>query len=296
MAYNAFACGTQTGNTGLQQCTPNMGVMKQVIIVPKGFKFDTEADALTLADWQTAINASLAARIYPMPQIFGEVEDQSEGTVYQPGSEGNEQKVREGREKYMLSLVDLSMYNYLQLRKHNNKNDVDCFIVYSNGFISGSSSDGVVFEPRQLSEFTIEKRKEQTSDALPIYGMKLVFASSDTFHENGAIIKPTDWNPLNELFGIKDVELTVASPTTSGLTVTVKGKADGIGVEGLVAGDFTMLKGTTPVVVTLVEVGNGVYTLSFTTTAGAHTLNLANQPAMTTKFFESVAAVAVTIS
>lgn len=287
-------CTTQRGNTGLQTCSANMGMIDLLVLVPVGHYFADETAALLLSNWITGINEDPAVRFYPLPRIFN-TEDQSEEPVRETGQEGKTEMVRDGKEIYTFMLENMSTYNYRELRKHNNKKAYSAYVFTSNGYLKANSSDGTKVEARPLSDFRVNKLKAQGTDTLQRVSIYVEFDGSDTYHDLGVDLKPT-WVPQNELVGIKDVKLTVSGQTTTALTVAVTGYTDGLGVEGLVTADFTFLKGVAPVVVTATEVGDGVYTLAYTTTAGAHTLDLKNQPAMDTNFFESVASVAVTIS
>ena len=73
MNYDQITCGTNGGNTGLQNCAENFGTYNKIIIAPAGTQIDTMANALLNATWVSLCNAAKSERIYPFLGIFNNI-------------------------------------------------------------------------------------------------------------------------------------------------------------------------------------------------------------------------------
>jgi hypothetical protein len=301
MAYNELTCGTNAGNTGLQECAENFGYFAKFVIVPRGTSFATQALALDLDNWVTALNAVRSERYYPTPEVVTLEADQ-EATVYEELIAGKREFIREGKDRLRAVFESISMHNHKELQKHNSRKDLSIFILTSSGFVLGYSLDGVKMLPLDLDEIHFEKRTISDGDTKDRSAMSLVLKDSDQWNKTGVWIKPdaltTDaWDAMTDIYGVKDVSVTIASTTGTGLVATVKGTSDSQPTIGLVLADFS-LKTSAGVVVTITgatDNGDGTYTITYGTISGAHGLTLKNQPAMTQKFIEAVNTASFTI-
>jgi len=297
MAYNELTCGANLGNTGLQNCKENFGYWKRLILAPADSFIDTQENALLDATWETKINDDVAVRFYPLPEN-GLFEPEQEATVYEELMAGKKEFIREGKDRFTSSLINISLHNHKELRKHNGRSNLGVFILTSEGYILGYTDDGVKLYPLSLDEFRVEKRTIATGENIDRTKLYVSFSDSSQWNDRGAWVKPTAFNPITDLLGIKDVKLTVTNQTTSGATVRVVGFSDNIGVENLVLADFVLVTsaGAAVSITSVTEIGDGYYTLVFTALAGGHVLDLENQPAMTTKGYETLDSVTFTIS
>lgn len=277
MAYFALDCVTNVGNTGLQECVEKFGVWKKFLLADADFEIATQALAETEATWTTAINAA-SQRLYPLFEHFNGEPDQEE-RVDAEGWDGEREVVREGSDSFRAMFRNLSMYNHVELRKHNNRTNLAVYIVTSKGYILGKSDDRVKFLPFKVSDFYVEKRN--ISDGTDYDRTSLRITINDVTQTNDKIVwvKPTDFDPL--LFdGIKDCNLSGTLGAT-GATITVTGASDGQPIVGLVSANFNLYDDTdpsTPIAVTATDNGDGTYTCTWGSISGAHTLELFDQP------------------
>jgi len=301
MAYNELTCGTNAGNTGLQDCAENFGYFAKFVIVPNGTEFATQTDALDETDWITLLNKIKSERGYPTPETVT-IELDQEATVYQELIAGKREFVRNGKDRFKVMFEAISMHNHKELQKHNNRNLLSVYIVTSNGYILGYSLDGVKMLPLQVDELTFEKMAFSDGDTRTRSSMSIVFSDSDQWNKYGVWVAPAkkttlSWDPIAEIVGVKDVSITATATTGTGLTATVLGTSDMKPVTGLVTADFS-LKTAAGVVVTVTgstDNGDGTYAITYGAITGAHVFTLKNQPSMTTKFIEAYNSATFTI-
>ena len=302
MAYNELECVGDIGLTGLQECAESFGYWERFIVVPKGQNFSTKEDALLLENWIEKLNNTNSERWLPTPDT-AMLEGNQEDTIYEDLIGGNREFIRDGKDSVNIKFKAISMFDHKQLRKLNGRSDLGVFILTSIGYILGYSVDGVVFEPINIDELRFEKRTISDGDTKDRSSMSLVFSDSNEWNNYGVWIKPSSqesnsWIPEDELVGVKAVSISTSNESATELTASVVGASDKVAVIGLVVGDFSLKdsSGATVTITGVTEVGDGSYTLAFgTLTAGDYTLELAQQPTMTTKFFESINTAAFTI-
>ncbi len=296
MAFLEQECGTNLGNTGLQDCLEEFGHWKKLIITGSDFEIADKATALLESTWLTAINASKATRIYPLPGNFNFEGDQEE-RVQEDGWAGESETVREGKDKGTFTFKDTAFYNHLKLRTHNSRRNPSMFIVTSQGYILGYSENLETgkFLPQALSDFYVNKRTISDGDTKDRSGVFVEFADAKQWNDKGVWIKPTDWDPLL-LDGVKDARLsgTLAATTE---TITVVGASDGVGVVGLVDANFSLyddLAPLVPIAVTAVDNGDGTYATTHASITGAHTMTLFGQP-IGTAGYEAINSISTTV-
>lgn len=288
----SVTCTSSQNNTGEPRCGDDMGYPKKFVFVPRGTEFATEAAAKVLANWTTLINSASADRAYPFPVIF-KSEPAADEPVYEDGLGGQSIFValKAGKSKYQFTLNSICYAKKLQ---SFNDNTWAVFIITSTGKILGvTDSTGLKFQPQNcvLRVDSPILPTDTTTGKIPI---TLQMVNPALFNTNGVVLDPSaTFDPETQLLGIQDVYLTGATPTATTWAVTVKTRCDNVAVSGLVAGDFTVLKGVTPVSVTAAETADGVYTLTYSTQSGDLTCQLKNQPDMTTNGYED-AGIAIT--
>ena len=279
MAFNELSCGSNAGNTGLQNCNENFGQWDKILLVPDDFEIATKATAILEATYTTAINAAVATRMYPLFDHFNAEPDQEE-RVQEEGWAGKTETAREGKDRVTFMFKNVSFYNHKELRKHNNRVNLACYIVTSQGYVLGRSVDGTKFLPLSISDFYVAKRNFSDGSTIDRSSIRVEFKDASQWNDDGVWVKPIAFDPLL-LEGIKDVSITGVLAATAE-TVTVVGASDRIGVVGLIAANFSLVADAAPTVLIAVVVGadnlDGTYDLTHASITGAHTMTLVNQP------------------
>lgn len=295
MAYNELECGTNKGNTGLQNCKENFGKWEKILLVDSDFEIDTQANALLEATYVTAINSAVAVRMYPLFDHFN-AEFNSEERVAEEGWGGKSETVREGKDKMTFTFENISFYNHKELRMHNDRNSLGIYIVTAQGYVLGRSSDGIKFLPLTLSDFYVDKRSMSDGSNIDRTSVYVEFSDAKQWNDDGVWVKPSAFDPLL-LDGVKDCSISGVLAGTSS-TVTVVGASDQVGVVGLVAANFNLYDDAAPTVPLAVTVGtdngDGTYDLTWSVISGAHTLELFDQP-IGTNGYESIDEINTTV-
>jgi hypothetical protein len=291
MAYDVLTCNITRGNTGKQDCTENFGVVDMFAVVPESFEIATQTLAETEATWTTAINAAKSTRLYPLFGHFnGDIEQ--EGRISAEGWNGKTRTVRQGKTSGTYSLDDISWYNHKQLMTFNGSTGLAAYRFTSNGYIQGWTNDDTKFLPIPLADFNVNDRTEANGEDIDYSSIFIEYKNfSYHWNENGVWVKPTAFDPLL-LNGVKDVRLAGTVGAT-GMTLTVTGAADGVGVAGLLGANFNFYADAAPTVPITVVVGAepsvGTYTLTWAdqTGTGAMSFELFDQP-VGTNGYESI--------
>lgn len=295
---NTINCGVTVGNTGLQHCAENFGYDEKLILTPKGFEFTNITDAETLTNWVAEFYKEKTSRSFPLPSFFT-LEPDVEDTVYEDGIAGEREFVREGKVRLKGMLPLISLHNHKALRKFNNQSDLAAFIVTSNGFIKGWSSDGTNFKPFSVSEFNVNKQTVSDGTKLSRTELYISFANPTEWNDKGSYVKPDAFDPIAEFIGVKDVKLTAGSTTsTTQIDVTITDVNSAFGYSGFVVGDFLLkdVGGNAVTITGVTDNGNGSYSLTGTFAAGAATLTLQDITNMTTKGFEAYNTLSLTLA
>ena len=279
MAFNELTCGTNKGNTGLQDCKENFGQWEKILLVDEGFEIATGAAGILEATYTTAINAAAATRMYPLFEHFNAEFDQEE-RVAEEGWAGKSETVREGKDKVTFTFDNISFYNHKELRKHNNRKGLACYIVTAQGYILGRTEDETKFLPLSISDFYAGKRNMSDGSNVDRSNVFVEFKDAKQWNDNGVWVLPTAFDPLL-LEGIKDVSISGVWAGTSS-TVTVVGASDQVGIVGLTSANFRLYDDAAPTVSLAVTVGtdngDGTYDLTYSIISGAHTMTLFAQP------------------
>ena len=296
MAYNELTCGTNAGNTGLQNCKEDFGQWQKILLVDNDFEIATQANAILEATYVTAINAAIATRMYPLFEHFNAEFDQEE-RVQEDGWAGKSETVREGKDKATFMFNNVSFYNHKELRKHNNRTNLACYIVTAQGYILGRSTDDTKFLPLTLSDFYAGKRNFSDGDIIDRSNVFVEFADAKQWNDDGVWVLPSAFDPLL-LDGITDCSLTGTLGGTAA-TITVKGASDSVGVVGLISANFHLYDDAipgTPIAVTVdTDNGDGTYDLTWSVISGAHTLTLFAQPIGTSGYEAGITVVSTTV-
>jgi len=295
---NIINCGVTVGNTGLQHCSENFGYDEKLIITPKNFEFTNITDAELLTNWVGEFFKEKTSRSFPLPSFFI-LEPDVEDSVYEDGIAGEREFVREGKVRLKGTMPLISLHNHKALRKFNNQSGLAAFIVTSNGYIKGWSSDGTNFKPFSVSEFNINKQTVSDGTKLARTELYISFANPIEWNDKGSYVKSETFDPIAEFIGVKDVKLTVGATTsTTKIDITITDVNSSFGYNGFVVGDF-LLKDAAGAEVPITDITdnlNGSYSLTGTFAAGAATLTLQDITNMTTKGFEAYNTLSLTIA
>lgn len=292
-------CTTAGSNTGLAACRENFGMDKLYIFAPidSDGEFAARADAETLSNWLTKINAASSNdRLKPTARIFA-IEVNDEEPVYDAGSDGDQDEVREGRYDRRAMFL-LSMCEHKKYRTLNNGNYA-LFIVTANGYIKGYT-DGTAFKPFSLSTLKVEKQMPNDGTVNNKTPIRTVESNPTEWNDNFWWIKPTTWNPLTDLVGLIDCDLSISSSSATSQVVEVLSDCGQVPVTGLVEADFTLVDSAgadaSSDITNFADNGDGTYT--FTTnalSADTYTYDLAAVGTMTTQGYESTGGADFTI-
>lgn len=281
-------CNGSLSNTGSAACREDFGMIGRWIIVPPGSagEFAARADALVEANWETMINAASANdRARPLAKVF-QLEANDEETIYEEGSDGAKDPVREGRyDGTYISL--LSLCEHKKYRTMNG-NKLKGYRVTKNGYIQGTTN-GTKFTPFDIELLEVEKQTRNDGSVKEKTRIRIVESNPTEWNDRGWWVKPTAFDPLTDLDGIIDVVLAEVGVSTATSTVfTVKTDCGAKPIDGLVKADFLLVDaaGNDEVakITSITSNGNGQYTAVWDTLgADTYTLTTSGVGTMTTQ-------------
>ena len=114
------------------------------------------------------------------------------------------------------------------MAKLNNLNGIEwyLYIITSNGFITGWSSDRIKFQPFSLQNFRVEG--EVSEDLLKVVPIVWTYDDATQWNSNNSFIQPlkegtpTTWNP-RDVRDPKAITSLVTLPATTGFTIYLEG-------------------------------------------------------------------------
>lgn len=271
--------GNVTALLGKQSAPSELGYPAGIILVPKGEYFATDALAKVEANWLDNINAVDSLRWRMLPLQY-DVEPTKEDDVYATSSTGNVAFVRAGKTTVKYS-VKVTPFVMAQL---NNLNGTswDLYIITSNGFITGYSSDRVKFQPFSLQNFRVEG--DTSVDLLSVVPIVWTYEDPTQWNSNNSFIQPLKegtpdtWNP-RDVKDPKAITSLVTLPAITGFTIYLEGY-DKVPFTGAVKEDVIIKDTTTgalTVVTTLTEdsVTPGLYVALATIPSGTYGIGVA---------------------
>jgi len=271
--------GNVTALLGKQSAPSDLGYPAGIVLVPKGEYFATDTLAKVEANWLDNINSvdSLRWRVLPLQY---DVEPTKEDDVYATSSTGNVAFVRAGKTtiKYMVKVTPFVMSQLNNL----NGTDFDLFIITSNGFITGYSSDGTKFQPFSLQNFRVEG--DTSVDLLSMIPIVWTYEDPTQWNSQASFIQPLKegspdvWNP-RDVKDPKAITTIVTLGTTSGFTIYLEGY-DKVPFTGAVKEDIVVKDTTTGVLTALTTLTedadtSGLYAAAATIAAGTYGIGVA---------------------
>lgn len=244
-----------TALLGKQTAPQDLGYPVGAIVVPKGEEFATDALALVEANWLTNINSTDGIRWRVLPFEYN-IEPTKADDTYATSSTGNVRFAVAGKTtvKYF---VTVTPFVKSQL---NNMNGIewDIYILTSNGFIVGTSSDGVKFQPQKLQNFRVEG--EVLIDLINVIPIVWTYEDPEEDNSRPSFLQPlksgtpATWN-IRDTKDPKAILSAVSDLTIAGFTIVLQGYDD-VPFTGAIKEDVVIRDTTTGVetaVTTLTE-------------------------------------------
>ena len=298
-------CSTNKKNTGRPDCSANYGFAQGVILTPRDTEVATATAVKTEATWTALINAALSSRTFVInPELdnLQAIEPTSDDPVMEEGLNGVQFKVRDGNRRFKFTMANIPDCWKGGIRSLENSK-WDAWLIMSNDYLRSWSPDGTKRRGFKCKLHGGNTAYAASGDETEKYTFYLDILDPERMGDDAVADEVTESTGdfyITDLNGIIDTDITEVSSTTSQVVVDVKTTCGENGVPDLVAADFVIYDntGTEVSITTSVESSTvpGRYTISATLTAGTYTVNLRNQPTMTTKGYESNAALSFTTS
>ena len=272
--------GSSTGLFGKQLSPEGLGYDAAIILIPKGDSLATKTLALVKANWLNEINEVDTSRWRVLP-IFNDISANKEEDVYNTSSIGMQTFIREGKTSMTYKVLVTPIVKK-QLRTLNGIS-WDVFILTSNGFVKGTSSDGTKFEGFSTSVLHVGAEEPAAADVEALTPITVTYSDPKELNDFPAFIEPLRegtpdvWN-VKDLEDPKAVKATIiGSPTATGLVMDIAGY-DGVALTGVVVSDVSLLDSTDTehTVTTCTESATitGRYTLVIPTMSGDYRVGL----------------------
>ena len=210
--------------------------------------------------------------------------------------DGNETlKLGENAARFMLKSVKVSDA-IVRAKASWDEAQVNVILIYSNGFLQGKTfDDGITIEPAAASLYFNREYGVSGSANFSNVEVQLKNNQQKSMNLNQFTIDlnevATDYDLTDLLdFELKDIKVEVSTSSSTNQLVTVK-TLEGAGVSGLVAADFILTRGVnTDSVDTLVDNGDGSYSLTETVAlaAGTWVLSLKPKSTLSLKGYEAI--------
>ena len=246
-----------TALLGKQTAPQDLGYPIGAIPVPKGEEFATDALALVEENWLTNINSTDGIRWRVLPFEYN-IEPTKADDTYATSSTGNVRFAVAGKTtvKYF---VTVTPFVKSQL---NNMNGIewDIYILTSNGFIVGTSEDGVKFQPQKLQNFRVEG--EVLIDLINVVPIVWTYEDPEEDNSRPSFLQPlksgtpTTWN-IRELKDPKAILSAVTSPAITGFDIVLQGYDD-VPFTGAAKEDVVIENTTTGVLTALTSLTESV--------------------------------------
>jgi hypothetical protein len=290
----AEECNVVKKNLGLGRCNTLPSMPRTQITTPMNWKIPKatlDAGSAAIETYiQDAMLAPLGERIYLWPN-FSSFENISEEATYQD-TPLSYKKVRDGNYRFRFGISE-NMCIHKAMYTHRASSGRVIIVDIENQMIGTKNSAGD-FMGLTINGLNTEKFKFNDGSVATESPILVALANNKELDKDGALIEADFVGTLNRLV---DVELTVVgTPSATTIVVDVKVKCDGTPLNGLVVGDFILLKndGTSQTITSLAEV-DGRYTLSGTGWVSG-SLDLDTPDQLSIQAYESLGPVTITIS
>lgn len=279
---STISCATTLKNISLPQCFVKYGAVYALWLDPLNTGVADAATGLLENTWITKINASTGTRMRVVKNPDN-VEWENEDIQFVEGNMKRRKKLRPGNRRLKMSWHDLDVDTTERIQSLDGYTGY-AYVITDNKYIITGSEDGTKLTPVEIEIFVDNPIQPNGKDELWMLDVYVDFINPDDM--NKLAIAPADqtsgsWNP-KDIDGIVDVEFTEVSAAAGSVVVKAWGSVDGREVEGLVTADFNVTG------LSSVASSGNQYTLTPTTTFSSPlVIALNDQPAMTTKGFET---------
>lgn len=284
-------CVVVQQNLGVTRCTKLTQLPKGMITTPDDFRF-TAAQAVDPTFWQAALLADNGVYLWP---LFVGFEDKSEEAVYEKNALATI-KVRNGRYEFNF-FVKQDMCTHRAMHSHRaNSGRVILWDLENQLTVTETGADefaGMTIQ--MLDTLKLKISDGSVSTKSPLY---LVLADSEEIDAAGVIFDGgASGANIGSLDRLTDVTITLGALTTTDVTLSVAVTCDGTPVLGLVAADFVFIKDSdsSAQAKTLVDHGDGSYTLHSGTAFVDGSVSLVSPAALTVKAYDGDTLVHVNI-
>lgn len=284
-------CVVTKKNLGVTRCTKLTQLPKGMVTTPDDFRF-TAAQAVDPDFWQDALLAEAGVYLWP---LFVGFEDKSEEAIYETNALATI-KVRNGRYQFGFS-VKQDLCTHRAMHSHRaNSGRVILWDLENQLTVTETGDDefaGMTIQ--MLDTLKLKISDGSVSTKSPLY---LVLADSEEIDAAGVIFDGGAAGAnIGSLNRLTDVTITLGTLTTTDVTLSVTVSCDGTPVLGLVAADFVFLKTSdgSAQAKTLVDHGEGSYTLHSGTAFVDGTVALVAPSALTVEAYEGQTPVLVNI-
>lgn len=247
-------------NLGLSKCKlPSM--IKGMIEIPSTLEI-TQANFVSKVWWNSnaALLATPANRAFLWPWLRG-FEDQSEEAQYEQNAHSS-MFVRDGNYRFRLQMRE-SLQLHTAMKTHDSEGgDISVILIdQANNMIGTLTTDG------KVKGFTVDllhAEKMKFSDGSVSSKSPLYLCLKDNLEMDlyGVMFQSAF---LNQLYRIKDLQITILDSDADEINLLVSTLADGIPIPGLVTADFAVKKpdGTANGgVIVATDHGDGSYTIA----------------------------------
>jgi hypothetical protein len=268
IASKSAGCGAQNVNTGDLGCDIDFGLVIHAIGLKEGVVIPSSTD-ITIDYINGLIQSGKAV---PLMDAFSSEPTMSEDTM-ETSPLGVEALTLRGLPKYKLTMKK-GQYYYKQMSKLTGFGNINWVLGDVNGnwkFAVNTNGDFTGFRTGQtLSSMTIPATATETEKK----SITFQFTDRKQIDESYAVILASNLFPISDIAGVNGIEFSfedangIVVPATSDTTLKVKAVLSSdktTEIEGLLVGDFKYSVDGTSEVPTIVDEGNGFYTLTVTT-------------------------------
>lgn len=214
-AINAFNCGNNTGNTGINDCVFQMSEMVGAIFVPKSLALTpTQLSTLKTTLSALVIQADKTKRIYPIGRFVELKDDSTEPTSDSTGY-GIENIVKDGVYKWMFSYNNGLCFHKSVMTFRNQQNRFNVLLVDRKGATWGTKDADGNLKGFSLSQIYPNNATLPDGTKTTWNTISLTLADATEFNMNLAFIYDDTFSPMSELEGLIDVELAQYEPATA---------------------------------------------------------------------------------
>lgn len=301
-----YECNADLLNTSKPGCDQNVGVTIGLMAAPVAFEFATQAALLALTNWTAVLNLALEARAFvinPGLAYLLPLEPTNDDPVLTDGLNGIRIFTRDGNRRLKFNYANMPECWKKNVRSYVGR-DFEVFLITAKNYVRGYTPDGTKIRGFSARIHPGNTQFAADGDTPEGFDLHIDFSNPNQIGSKGVAVLATETTGdffAVDIDGIVNCNVTEVSTTgETAVTVDVKTDCGNSGVPNLVLADFIVLtSGGVPVVPSdVTESGTipGRYVVTAALPAGTFTLALAGQPAMTTKYLESLAALSFTTS